>query len=55
MKPYIDFNTQKRKKATNEADQNHFNLLSNAIYSETMENMRKKIKIGIIKKRKRTY
>ena len=25
MKPYIDFNTQKRKKATNEADKNHLN------------------------------
>ena len=24
MKPYIDFNTQKRKEATNEADKNHF-------------------------------
>ena len=25
MKPYIDFNTQKRKEATNEADKNHLN------------------------------
>ena len=25
MKPYIDFNTQKRKEATNEAHKNHFN------------------------------
>ena len=31
MKPYIDFNTQKRKKATNEADKNHFKLLNNAV------------------------
>ena len=29
MKPYIDFNTQKRKEATNEADKNHFKLLNN--------------------------
>ena len=28
MKPYIDFNTQKRKEATNEADKNHFKLLN---------------------------
>ena len=30
MKPYIDFNTQKRKEATNAADKNHFKLLNNA-------------------------
>ena len=52
MKPYIDFNTQKRKEATNEADKNHFKLLNNAVYGKTMENMRKRIKIRIIKKEK---
>ena len=42
MNPYIDFNTQKRKEAINEADKNHFKLLNNAVYSKTMKNMRKK-------------
>ena len=42
MKPYIDFNTQKRKEATNEADENLFRLSNNGAYSKTMENMRKK-------------
>ena len=28
MKPYINFNTQKRKEATNEADKNIFKLLN---------------------------
>ena len=52
MKPYIDFNTQKRKKATNEADKNHFKLLNNAVYGKIMENMRKRIKIKIVKNSK---
>ena len=47
MKPYIDFNTQKMKEATNEADKNLFKLLSNAVYGKTMENIRKRIKIRI--------
>ena len=49
MKPYIGFNTQKRKQATNEADKNHFELLNNAVYGKTMENMRKRIKIRVVK------
>ena len=52
MKPYIDFNTQKRKEATNEADKNHFKLLNNAVYGKTMENMRKRIKIRVVKNSK---
>ena len=39
MKPYIDFNTERRKEATNEAEKNHFKLLNNAA-------MAKKWKIG---------
>ena len=49
MKPYIAFNTQKRKEATHEADKNHFKLLNNAVYSKAMENMRKRIKIRVVK------
>ena len=47
MKSYIDFNTQKRKEATNEADKTLFKLLNNPAYGKTMENMRKRIKIRI--------
>ena len=49
MKPYIDFNSQKRKEATNDADKNHFKLLDNAVYGKTIENMRKRIKIRFVK------
>ena len=49
MKPYTDFNTQIRKEAINEADKNHFKLLNNAVYGKTMENMRKRIKVRVVK------
>ena len=49
MKPYIDFNTQKRKEATNDAHKNLFKLLNNAVYGKTMENLRKRMKIRIVK------
>ena len=52
MKPYINFNTEKRKEATKEAVKSLFKLLNNAVYSKTMENKRKRIKIKIIKKEK---
>ena len=40
---------KREKKTTNEADKNHFKLLNNAAYGKTMENMRKIIKIRIVK------
>ena len=49
MKPYIGFNTERKKKSTNEADKNLFKLLNNALYGKTMENMRKRMKIRITK------
>ena len=51
MKPYIEFNT-KKKEATNDADKNLFKLLNNAVYSKTMKNLRKRIKIRIVKTEK---
>ena len=52
MKPYIDLNTTKRKEAVNDADRNLFKLLNNAVYGKTMENLRKRIKIRIVKSEK---
>ena len=52
MKPYIDFNTQKRKEANNEADKNHFKLLNNTVSGKNMEKMRKTIKVKVVKNAK---
>ena len=49
MKPYIDFNTERRKETTNEAEKNHFKLLNDGVYVKTMENMRKRIKRRVVK------
>ena len=48
MKPYIDFNTEKRMQATNKADKNFFKLMINSVYGKTMENMGKRMKIRIV-------
>ena len=52
MKPYVDFSTNKRKESTNEPDKNIFKLMNNALDGKTMENMRKKVKIRIVKNEK---
>ena len=51
IKPYNDFHT-KKKETTNDADKNLLKLLNNAVYCKTMENLRKRIKIKIVKTEK---
>ena len=48
MKPYIEFNTQKRMQATNKTDKELFKLMINSVHGKTMENMRKRMKIRIV-------
>jgi hypothetical protein len=53
MKPYIDFNTTQRAKATYEYEKNFFKLIINAIFGKTLENVRKHLKFELVNKEER--
>ena len=48
MKKYIDFNTRKRKIATNDFEKDFFKLMINSVYGKTMENLRKRINVRFV-------
>ena len=48
FKKFIDFNTDKRKNATNNFEKHFFKLIINSVFGKTMENLRKKISIRLI-------
>ena len=50
LEKYIDFNTQKRNQAVNDFEKDFYKLLKNAFYGKTMENVRNRCKIEIIKR-----
>ena len=52
MKKYFDFNTEKRKNATNDFEKGVFKLMINSIYGKTMENLRKRINVRLVNNKK---
>ena len=48
MITYIDFNTKKRKIATNDFDKDFFKLMINYIYGKTIENLTKRINVRLV-------
>ena len=52
MKKYIDFNTEKRKHATNDFEKDLFKLMINSLYGKTMENLRERINVRFLNNEK---
>jgi len=51
LKPFIEFNTNQRQHAPNDAERDVFKLMNNSVYGKTMENVRERCDIRLVNKK----
>ena len=47
MKQYIDFNTEKRRRATTDFERDFSKSLNNSVFGKTMENLRNRVNVSL--------
>ena len=48
IKPYIDFNTEKRRQATTDFERDFYKLMNNSVFGKTIENLRNRMNVNLV-------